>query len=408
VTSLKEFFRRALYWLASSQATCILSTVTPWLSACTEKTQVNLSEVSRILVVRLDQIGDVVMTTPLLRELRRNVPQARITLVVKPGTYNLAETCPHVDEVLTFDWKVGRFGPLRLHGRALRLAWTCLWERKLDLAILPRWDVNRYHGAYVTHFSGASHRIGYSERVNEEKAEENEGQDRLFTHLLDSRSPMHEVERNLEVLESIGGTIRDDQLELWTTSDDERFAEKLFGSDESSDKLRVVMCPGAGSPKRRWPLDRFVELGRWIQSNYGATIVVIGGPDERKLGRNLEEKLEGNTENIVGVATLRQTAAIMHRCDLHIGNDTGPTHMAAAVGLPVIEISCHPRCGDPLHSNSPERFGPWVKNAITLQPSSPKGTCKRGCTSNKRHCILNVGVKRVKKKVQRLSDSDEK
>ena len=107
---------------------------------------IDLRRVRQVLVVRTDEIDDVVMSTPFLRELRRLLPAAWITLLVKPAVYNLVERCPYVHEVLTFDWSGSRYlEPFQRRWRALVLAHRHLWPGQFDMAILPRWDADYYY-----------------------------------------------------------------------------------------------------------------------------------------------------------------------------------------------------------------------------------------------------------------------
>lgn len=364
---------------------------------------INLLQVKRVLVVRLDEIGDVVMTTPVLRELRRLLPDAWITLVVKPTIYNLVELCPYVNEVLTYEWKVrGRFGILRRHGRALRLAWQHLWKRRFDLAILPRWDFDGYHGTSVLYFSSAPWRMGYSENVNGWKKQLNGGFDRLLTHVLYDSSLKHEVEHNLDVIRFIGGEVHDSQLELWLSPEDDMFVEELLRDrGVIPSDLLIGLVPGAGAPKREWPISSFAELGLWLQKRYNAKLLVVGGPGEETLGEELQQRLGYSTINTIGQTTLRQSAALLERCKLYIGNDAGPMHMAAAVGVPVIELSCHPENGRPFSPNSPLRFGPWGAEHTVLQPKTTFCPCSEECNADRPHCILGITVKQTKEAVVR-------
>ena len=94
-----------------------------------------------VLLVHLAEIGDVIMATPFLREMRRNLPNAWITLIVQPTVYNLLELCPYVNEIMTHDWNtLEPFKNLQRRGRAIRLALRHLIRRRFDLAIVPRWD----------------------------------------------------------------------------------------------------------------------------------------------------------------------------------------------------------------------------------------------------------------------------
>ena len=400
---------------AKSVAQCVLSLLTSpeiarligepffWMMGRRKKIlEIDLSQVKRVLVVRLDKVGDVVLTTPLLRELRRNLVDAWITLVVNPQVYNLVELCPYVDEVLTYDWKVdGRCVYLQRHWRALWLAWCCLWRRRFDLAILPRWDVDNYHGTFILYFSGAPWRVGYSENINSQKKRLNSGFDSLLTHPLQDSTIKHDVEHNLDVIRFLGGRVQDDRLELWLGKEDEAFADETLGDHGvKPGDLLIAFCPGAGEPKRRWPVSRYTELGLWLQRKYRACLVIIGGPGEEVLGWELLQELGSSPIiNIVGRTTLRQTVAFLKRCSLYIGNDTGPMHMAAAVGVPIVELSCHPVSGAPYSVNSPLRFRPWRDNHIVIQPERPLPPCEDECIADQPHCILSITVEQVKEAV---------
>ena len=173
------------FWakLVSLRAALLFGEPLFWLlgQRCMKRKMV-LSRLSRVLVVRLDGIGDVVLTTPFLRELRRTLPKAWITLVVEPQVHNLVACCPYVNEVLTYNRNTaGRYPQHLRHWQALKLAWKHLWWRRFDVALLPRWDIDFYHGSFVLYFSAARWRIGFSEQVTEQKRYLNRGFDRLFS-----------------------------------------------------------------------------------------------------------------------------------------------------------------------------------------------------------------------------------
>lgn len=402
----KSFLRLAQDWVTSPQAAYFLGEPFFWiLGLDRNRHDANLSQVNQVLVVRVENgIGDMVMTTPFLRELRRNLPGAWITLLVEPQIYNMGELCPYVNETLAFDWKVfGRYENLRRHGRALRLACKHLWSRHFDLAILPRWDFDYCHGTFVAYFSGAPLRLAYSENVNENKARMNAGFNRLYTHVLDDNSVKHEVERNLDIIRFIDGTVQEDQLEMWLGSEDEAFAGQVLASHEvCAGDLLIAFGVGAGEPKRMWPITCFAELGEWLQREYHARILLVGGKGEEKVGEELRRQLGDTVIDVVGRSTLRQTSSLLKGSHLYVGNDSGPMHLAAAAGVPVVEISCHPLDGSALHPNSPKRFRPWGVPHHVIQPEKALAPCSEACMSVEAHCILGIRVERVKEAVAKL------
>lgn len=386
----------------SPKLTCLVGDLLLWLIGRQAKEQENnLSRAKHILVVRLDEIGDVVMSTPFLRELRRNLPGAWITLIVKPALYNLVELCPYINEVLTYNWNTNKYlSAFRKNCRALKLARQHLWRRSFDLAIVPRWDVDGYHATFIAYVSGAPWRVGYSENVIDHKRRLNKGFDRLFTHVLHDNRLKHEVEHNLDVIRFLGGQVQDNRLEFWLSEADKAFADQfLMKNRVNPGDLLISLALGAGAPKRIWPIQRFAQIGLWLRNEYGARILVVGGPGEEVLAEELELKMGSCIVNATSKTTLRQAAALLKRCQLFIGNDAGPMHLAAAVDVPVIEISCHPKNGSPFHPNSPQRFRPWGVFYRVLQPESPQAPCINECASIQPHCILRLTVEQVKQAV---------
>jgi ADP-heptose:LPS heptosyltransferase len=363
-----------------------------------------LSRAERVLVVRLDQIGDMVLTTPFLRELRRNLPQASITLVVRPATHNLVELCPYADRVLAYappGW--ARRPSLLAIAHAERFARRHLRPARFDLAIAPRWDTDADYAVVMALLSGARWRAGYSERVTEDKHVLNRGLDRLLTHVCEGGADRHEATKNLDLVRFLGGSTDDDRLELWLGEADERFAEAFLARHgvRAGDPL-LALAPGAGNPRRRWPAAGFGELAAWSRGHLGGFVLVVGGEEDEALGEEVRRRAGAHVINAAGRASLRETAALLKRCRLFVGNDAGPMHLAAASGLPVVAIFCHPRDGDPHHENSPLRFGPWGTGHVVVRPAGALAPCVGACSSTRAHCIGSVPAADVIAAVARL------
>jgi heptosyltransferase-2 len=360
--------------------------------------------VRQILLVRLDVVGDFVLNTPLLRELRRAFPSAKITAVVDEAVLNLCETCPYVDEVIPFRCKVPRFlRPFLWPWRAYRFARRTLSAKRFELAILPRREADRGFGTFMAYFSGASWRIGFASQATRYKSRVNNHFDRLLTHVI-TEDPLdkHEVEHNLAVLRPLGVTAADDRTELWVTSADESYAEQVFRRHGIAESFPVFgICPSPGNSElKQWPVSSYAELCRELVRRYGGRIVIFGGPGEERLGRPIEERLAANVINLTGKTTLRQMAAVLKRCHLFFGNDAGPLHMAGAMGVPVIGIygsSCH------------HRYGPWKHQAVLNRelPCSPCGQGDRydrcwACVFDVPRCLTELGVAQVLAKAEEV------
>lgn len=362
-----------------------------------------LLDARRVLVIRPDRIGDVVLSSPFLRELRRSLPpDAHITLLTRPEVRELVALCPHVDEVLTYRWEMAWNRSRRIrYAQALALAREHLWSRRFELAILPRWDVDQDNALVIAYLSGAAYRVGYVQQVSLARRR---GED--FTDLLTHRYPQprirHELEHGLAMVRWLGGHVEDDRPELWLSDDDRAWARQFlaqYGHDGG--RPLVALAPGTGEPKRNWPLERYTALAAWLQAEMGAAILLIGGPQEQAAAERIQAALAGRGLVAAGRAGLRRTAALLEHCTLYVGGDTGPMHMAAAAGATVVAISCHPQTGSPASPNAPVRFGPWGPGHIVLQPPAPLPPCTEQCLAREPHCITAVSYEAVQGAVAR-------
>ena len=188
----------------------------------------------QILVLRLDEIGDMILMSGFFRELRRLYPGATITLVTSPAVRNLYEHCPYIDRLLTYDVPPPRsFMRIRSLFLAWRYARSQFWPLRLDLAIMPRFDADYGWGWALMAFSRARRTVAYSEQTSEAKKQVNHGLDRVFTDIVPSAGPAkHEVERNYDVLRYLGGTIQEAHLELWLDQDDRNVAATRIDGDD--------------------------------------------------------------------------------------------------------------------------------------------------------------------------------
>jgi ADP-heptose:LPS heptosyltransferase len=331
------------------------------------KQEVDLKNLKKALVLKTDGIGDFVLATAFLREFRLMFPHAKITLVVNPTIYNLAELCPYVDKFMIYRQSIPRFlRPFVLPWRALKLGYCALRPTNFDIVVTPRWDIDTDYTAYIAYFSFSKLRVGYTEHVYSRKQLFNKGFDAMLTDIIYDEKPMHEVERHLDFIRYLGEKPSSDLVELWISPEDDHFADHLLAN--LSTKMLIAFCPGAGKVNRQWPPDRFIELGQKLKNVFDASFIIIGGVNDIPVGKYIQKALGPEMIDYTGKTTLRQTVALLKRCHLYVGNDTGSMHLAAAMGVPVVEISCFPANGPSWHWNSPLRFGPWKVPHKILQP----------------------------------------
>ncbi len=346
----------------------------------------SITSASDILVIRLDGIGDAVMTSPFLRELRHNCPNAKITLVVTRELENLFQHCPYIDTVIGIDTQ--RQTSLRQLGaylEAKKVATEQLKDTRFDWVLLPRWDCELWEAAYLALMSGAPQQAAYSENCTPAKALYNKGHDDYFTHVI-TGDPCHEIDHNLHILKSLGLVIDSNEVEAWLDETAKQAATRWLGDRPSV----IALCPGAARASKRWPLDRFSTLVDELLENYPKhNIVILGGKMEQKAGRLLTTTRSERVLDLTGKTTLIETTALLEKCDLCIGNDTGALHIAAAVGTPQIMICSFSKQGSPDQLNAPARFAPRNQTTI-LQPETPLPPCEGSCLSADEHCITQI------------------
>ncbi len=344
------------------------------------------------IIFRLDSLGDVVLTTPLFRELKRAYPQSRCTVVVQAAYKPLLVTNPHVDEILTMP----TVGPAWLPQRAKRLVsaillyCTQLRTRYFDFAISPRWDMDEHLATFLCLLTRASHRVGYSAETSAAKRRINRGSDAAFDICLPPGPAQHEVSRNLATLKALGAQAYDSRLEVRLTERDRQAARKLLENVPAGRRL-IAIGIGARSPGRRWPLERYAKTVARLSQDGPVQPVIVCSADEGREAWDLAALLGGEVIIITG-APLRELCAVLERCHLFFGNDSGCAHLAAAMDRKTIVISRHPRNGDPNHFNSPVRFAPHCSRALVLQPDTGRDGCRAACCSAEAHCILGVSV----------------
>lgn len=368
----------------------------------------SLNGVGSILVTQLADIGDTVLSSAFLRELRRAFPDAWIGLVVQPGIRNLVEACPYVDEILSFDWRIAKNWRRAVAGHplwwlsAFRLALRSgLLRRRVDLAISTRWgsDACQSASAICNFAGGAQHRVGYRLSADELRSAS------LFVEGLATslstcgpimQFPKHEVERQLDILRYLGIKPANDNLEVWIRDEDLSYAQTCLRSLLATGAPLIGFAPGAGWVNRQWPTHYFAELGNWLQTKYGARIIIVGGQKDHVLGEEINRGLsKSSLLNLAGKTTLRQMAAVASFLTMVIANDAGPMHIAAAAGVPTIGL---------FGSGEYQRFRPWGTRHSIVRLDLPCCPCGEHCVHEEPRCILGLTVDMVKPTVMAKLD----
>jgi lipopolysaccharide heptosyltransferase I len=295
----------------------------------TAATHLAAGDVRRILVLRLDRIGDVLMSLPALAELRAAHPSAHIRLAVGAWSEPIARRAP-VDEVLVWSapWAGRPFeGAETL--RALAGKAAALRRERIDLAIDLQGDVR---AAFLLALTRARERVGYA----------NTGGARLLTRVVPLDETVSWIEQNRDAVAVATGGTRPmgppPRLELLTADDRERARAILRAEGLDGPRPLVGLHASGGRPVKQWGLGRWREVARRLQGEFGAAIVLTGGEGDRPLAQEVSRGLPGTVRDLCGKLALLDTLALVGAFDLFLSSDTGPMHMAAAVGTPSVSV----------------------------------------------------------------------
>ncbi|MBL7151183.1 MAG: lipopolysaccharide heptosyltransferase II [Candidatus Omnitrophica bacterium] len=292
----------------------------------------------RILVVRTDRIGDVLLSTPVIKALREAYPDAYIAMMVSAYARDIAEGNPWLDEVIIYDKDArhkGWFGSLKF---------ACsLKKRKFDLALILH-PTNRVH--LVTFFAAIPRRIGYDRKLG-----------MLLTDRIKHRKQFgekHELEYNFDLLKALGIRPAAKDLFMPIKPESEEWAKEILRESGIKEEDQILIIhPGASCPSKIWPNERFAEVADRLVQEYKFKVLIIAGPKDIARAQVVIKKMKTPALNLAGRSSVSQLASILKKCRLFISNDSGPVHIASAVGTPVISIFGRSQAG-----LSPRRWGP--------------------------------------------------
>jgi heptosyltransferase-2 len=337
-------------------------------------------EPKNILVRGVNWLGDSLVTIPALRTLRKIYPESRITLLIKEPLDELFPPFTAIDRVIGFSVRRGAGGLID----RLRLAGQLRRERFDLCVILP----NSFDSALVPFLAGIPQRIGFSR----------DGRGMLLTKRVPPvplGTGEHQAKDYLKLVTSLKqeATVMDFHLEVAEEAR-EWADETLSVFRKSAPNALIGFNPGAAyGPAKMWFPDRFTELGTRLWNGIGAGIVLVGGPGERELCRSIARKISGEVLDLSGRTSLPQLAAVLSLCDLVVTNDSGPMHLASAVGTPVIAI---------FGSTNPDATSPLGPHEALQEKVDCSPCLERICPRGDMQCMERIRVSDVLEAVIRL------
>ncbi|HEX8709032.1 MAG TPA: lipopolysaccharide heptosyltransferase II [Pyrinomonadaceae bacterium] len=288
-------------------------------------------QIERVVVRGVNWVGDAVMTIPALRELRRVLPHARITLATRPWAEGLFADADFLDDLLIYDRRPRQLGAVVRQVRAWR-------RQRFDLALLFQ---NAFEAALIASAARVPLRLGYA----------TDGRRALLTHPLPVpvwRSERHESFYYLNLVAGLErllvGASEIEQHEpvfnLRVSAERRRRARALLAAQGAApERPLVALCPGStNSRAKRWPADYYAALADRLISEAGTEVVLVGSPEELEVSQEVQRLMRQRAILLTGRTRLAEAVAVLSLAELLVTNDTGPAHIAAATNRPSLVI----------------------------------------------------------------------
>lgn len=329
----------------------------------------------KVCLIKPSSLGDVVHALPVLSALRSHWLDAQFSWVIHRGLRGLVEGHPALERVILFDR--GRLRPRPGALPAIGALFGELRRPGFDLTI----DLQ---GLLRSGLMAAATRA----KVRAGFAESREGSGRFYTHRIAANPDRpHAVDRLLEVARAFGARVESPRFEVPVGSEDQAWAAERLAAVP-----RPVLAVNLGARwlTKRWAPASFAAVARRAASSHGAGIVVLGAPEDRPLVQEFQKALGLPCLDLCGATSLKQLAAVSGRADLFLSNDTGPLHLAAAMGTRVVGVYTCTR---------PEWTGPYGDRAVVVTTRVPcAGSCVKTC--NHFSCLNELSVERVSTAVE--------
>jgi heptosyltransferase-2 len=340
----------------------------------------------RLLLVNLAHIGDVVLTTPAIAALRDRFPHAHLAVLVSPWSEDVVANNPRLDEVIVYRpswWDRSRGSPYLVWGEFVALV-NMLRRKRFDYAINFK---SFFQENLAVALAGIPRRVGYGLY----------GGGFLQTDLVPFGWHKHTALQHLSLAGAVGAGSPNPRPEMYTSSEDE---EKVGGLlSEAASPFRgksklIALHVGAGYPSKLWPVERYAQVANSLAERYGAAFVLVGGKDDLPLIELMRNTLHAPYLVAASKLSLGETAALLKRCDLFVGNDSGPAHLAAAVGTPAVVIFSG--------ENDAALWRPWGEMVAVLQHKPICSPCGLQVCDRDHACMTEIAVDQVLAAVEQL------
>ncbi|MFH1904711.1 MAG: glycosyltransferase family 9 protein [bacterium] len=310
-------------------------------------------EIKKILIIRIDRIGDVILSTPALKAVRKRFPSAHISVLVSHGTQDLLLTCKYIDEIILFK----NLSNIR--------------KRRFDLAIDLHLDYP-LKTALIAYLSGARYRLGFNVA----------GKGIFFNIKLPApREDKSIIENTLNIAKILNASIEEKTPEISVIPEAEEYIRNYLIQENVLDNdLLVAIHPGGHYLTQQWLPDRFAELANRIIKKYKAKIIIIGASKEKGIINQIEKNISDRAISLIN-QPVRNIVAVIQRCNLLICNNSGPLHIATALGTPTVST---------MGPTIAKRWWPSGEKNIVIRKDIPCIGCNSGYCRIKTHDCMRL------------------
>ena len=310
------------------------------------------TKVKRILFITLSNIGDIVLTTPVLKVLSKNFPEARLDVMVGPNGIELFKKDPAVSEVISYNKHASVHEKRRLV--------TKLRREKYDLIVDMR-------NSLFPFLLGAKYRTSLIR--------------------IPPKSVKHKKEEHLWKLSSIGMTLdaEDTSLYIHIPKEDHEYIEKIISALDKK-KPVIAVSPGAKSDIKRWPKEKYTKLMEKLIKELGAQIIMVGDKRDSVLVKDILASSGDDIKDLTGATNLTQLASLLGKADLLITNDSAPLHIAGAVNTKVLAI---------FGPTDPKAYGPMGGEDRVLKKKLHCSPCGKAQCEFEHECMKDLEVSEV-------------
>jgi lipopolysaccharide heptosyltransferase I len=322
----------------------------------------------RILIIKPSSLGDIIHALPVLKALRDKWPKARISWLIKDIYTGIFDGNTYIDELILFKKNSLTTAIISFRKR--------LREGKFDIAIDMQ---GLFRSALIAYLSGASARVGFLDAK--------ELAPLFYTDKVDAPRKLHAVERNLKLAASLGCEIREIKFPLTVDRGALVGASEFLKQNQlNTRKPLITLVPGGRWEKKRWPAHSFTRLAGLLSQELNASILFIGNNEEEKLINGIRAAMKTQSTEAIDLP-LPKLTALLSKSDVVVTNDSGPIHIAAALGTPVVAL---------FGPTDPEQTGPYTKKQLIIRKDMECIPCfRKRCIYDSFVCMESITPEEV-------------